>query len=164
MKLAIALLAVIALAAPGQVRAQEFAAPRVNVKLIDDRTGERVKFNLPVTKRTVDRTFLTLAGVSQAFTVADVENSMYALREPGVEEQNSLFFGHHPGRGRYYAVSEAVFALTSYVSYRAKRERDAAVAFGAKPDFTHRMWFIPLLSNSGWHAIGVGFTIARTGR
>ena len=145
------------------MRAQEFANPRVGVKLIDDRTGEHVRLNLPVTRRTADKAFWTWTAVSQAFTIADNENSVYALKLPGTHESNFIY-GRDPGRARYYAIGEAIFALGSCISWRDKRERDAAVAFGARPDRTHRYWWLPQASNIAWHAIGIGITIGRTHR
>ena len=39
--------------------------PRVNVKLIDDTTGARIRLNLPVPHRTADRAYVTWAIVSR---------------------------------------------------------------------------------------------------
>jgi hypothetical protein len=164
-RLALFSIIAIALAAPGRIRAQDIEKPlpRVSVKLIRDSDGKRVTFNLPVPHRTVDRAFVTWAAVSQIATIADVENSIYAGRGSGVYEVNWLY-GSHPSRDRYYAVSQAIWAFGTYVSRRSKRENDAARAFGARPDFTHRMWWLPQFGNAAAHLIGIGFTIARTGR
>jgi hypothetical protein len=133
------------------------------VKLIDDNTGKRVTFNLPVPHPTVDRAFVTWNVISQATTIADGELSVRRGRETGVYETNPIY-GSPVTRGRYYAVSELIYGLTSWASYRSKRESDAARYFGARPDFTHRMWWLPQFGNAAAHLIGIGFTIARTGR
>ena len=137
--------------------------PRVNVKLIDDTTGARIRLNLPVPHRTADRAYTTWAIVSQFATIADNENSLYSIKDNRARELNPLL-GTHPSRGRYYAVGEVFYALTSYASYRSKREADAARAFGARPDFTHRYWWMSMAGNTAVHVVGIALTIRNTGR
>ncbi len=137
--------------------------PRVNVKLIDDTTGARIRLNLPVPHRTADRAYTAWAIVSQFATIADNENSLYAMKDAHVTEINPLL-GSHPSRGRYYAVNEFFYVVTSYASYRAKREADAAIAFGARPDFTHRYWWMSMAGNTAVHVVGTVLTIRNTGR
>lgn len=137
--------------------------PRVNVKLIDDRTGEHVTFNLPVPHRTVDRAYTTWATVSQVSGVIDNETSLYAIKDYRAVELNPLL-GPHPSRGRYYAIDEFFFVVTSYASYRAKREADAAREFGATPDFTHRYWWMSMAANTTVHVVGTVLTLVNTGK
>lgn len=118
--------------------------------------------DIPVRRPTADKKFLASTILSGVLTVADVENSVYALRRNDVREANPLY-GSHPGRGRYYAISMPIFAFTSYMSYRWKRQDDALrdASFGG-----HKWakWWLPETLNSASHLVGIWTTLGSTGR
>jgi len=117
---------------------------------------------LPVTHRTADWRFDALIATSFAVTAGDVENSLAALRKPGVHEVDPLY-GSHPGRARYYAIAMPVTAMCAYYSWRYKREDDALRAAGLPP---HKWvkWWLPGALNTGAHVFGILFTLSATGR
>ncbi len=117
---------------------------------------------LPVTHRTADRGYWATTAVSQALTIADVENSLYALRQPGTGEVNPLL-GSNPTRLRYYAVLEPFTVLMGYLSWRYKREDDALKASGIQ-GHKYVKWWMPNAAISGAHIFGLLVTIEATGR
>lgn len=134
--------------------------PTVRVKLTD---GTKTWYQpLVVPHRTADRAFWLSTGLSLALTVADVENSHYALNKLGTIEANPVF-GQHPGRARYYAICLPIFAVNTYLSYRYKREDDAMAAAGIR-GHKYAKWWVPSLANTVVHAVGVTVTLASTGR
>jgi len=133
--------------------------PTVHVKLYDDQERASL-WVLPVPHRTADKAFWITTAISVASTVADMENTRLVLNTGG-RELNPLY-GAHPDRLRQYSVSGALFALATYVSYRAKRRQDAEIAFGVRPE--HPKWIVSQLANIGTHAFGIAFTIGSTGK
>ena len=136
------------------------SAQTVRVQLTDGHT--KWYEELPVTHRTADHTYLLTTFLSAAVTVADVENSIYALHKQGAVEANGIF-GSHPSRGTYYAITIPVFAANAVFSYRYKRQDDALRAAGY-PGHKYIKWPVPSLLNTIGHAIGLGVTVASTGR
>lgn len=122
--------------------------------------NEHWKELLPVPHETKDRSFWASTVLSVAFTVADVENSVYALRDPSVYEVNPLY-GSHPGRGRYYAISLPIAAVSAYLSYRYKREDDALKHAGIQ-GHKYSKWWIPNAMNMGSHIFGIIYTLTST--
>lgn len=135
--------------------------PTVNVKLTDGTKTWYQEFSVP--GKTADRSFWIVTAISAALTVADVENSINALRKPGAIEINGAFGAPHPGRLRYYGISLPVFAGMTYFSYKYKRE-DAALAYAGLPPHRFVKWWLPSAMNAGMHALGAGITLASTGR
>jgi hypothetical protein len=134
--------------------------PTVRVKLTD---GNRTWYEpLTVPHKTTDGRFLAFLAVSSVLTVADVENSVAALKKPGTSEANGIF-GAHPGRGTYYAITLPMLAGTAYLSYRWKREDDA-LAYAGLPRHKFVKWWLPLAVNTGAHVAGVIATTVGTGR
>lgn len=117
---------------------------------------------LPVPHRTADRAFLLSSAVSLIVTVADVENSIYALRRPGAREANGIF-GSHPNRGIYYGITMPLAAIDIGMGWHYKREDDALRAAGL-PGHKWMKWWIPSLLNTATHAVGIGVTVGSTGR
>lgn len=154
---------------PGKVEPQIDTCPHfpcVKVKMQYDGTDGKYppKFTafLPVPHRTADRAYwLSTAGAVLA-TVADIENSMYALKQPGVQEASPLY-GSHPGRARYYAIAMPVTGFMAYMSWRWKREDDAVRAEGwGQHKWMH--WHFPNDLMTAAHAAGVAITLSATGR
>lgn len=134
--------------------------PTVRVKLTN---GSQTWYqDLPVTRRTADKSFWLSTGLSLALTVADVENSLHALNRPGVSEANPLF-GGHPSRLRYYAIAGPIAALNIGFSWHYKRQDDAMADAGIK-GHKYVKWFTPNLLNTAFHALGLAVTIGSTGR
>lgn len=142
---------------------QPFGTVRTDLFIGKDKTPHHVRLLVP--HRTADRAFWLWTGVSAIFTVADVENTEYVLRDPHVQEQNFLY-GKRPSRARLWSISGPMLALTTWASWRAKRAEDAKIAYGAKPAWTPSWthWWVAPLANAVTHAVGVGVTIANTGR
>ena len=137
-----------------------FAQSTVKVQLTD---GTRKWYQeLPVAHKTADRVFWLDTALSVGMTVADVENSMYALNKPGTSEANWLF-GSRPTRARYYGITMPVTVLSAYLSWRYKREDDALTVAGL-PGHKYSKWWLPNLLNTAGHTLGVGVTLASTGR
>jgi hypothetical protein len=133
--------------------------PTIHVKLYDGQ--ERVSlWVLPVPHRTADKAFWITTVISAATTIADMENTRIVLNHGG-RELNPLY-GPYPGRVRQYAISSGLFALATYVSYKAKRKQDAEIAFGVRPEYPK--WIVSQLANIGTHAFGIAFTIGNTGQ
>lgn len=136
------------------------AQSTVRVQLTD---GSRKWYEpLPVPHKTADKAFWLSTALNVGLTVADAENSLYALRRPGAQESNPLL-GSNPSRGRMYAIMLPAAALTTYFSFRYKREDDALKAAGY-PGHKYMKWWVPNLLNTAGHALGVGVTLASTGR
>ena len=134
--------------------------PTVTVKLTD---GTRAWYQpLVVPHRTADRAYWLSTLVSLGMTVADVENSHYALTRAGTMEANPLF-GSHPSRPVYYGITLPIFAINAAFSYHYKRQDDALAAAGL-PGHRFAKWWLPNLMNTGVHAVGVGVTVGSTGR
>src|SRR5712691_2021905 len=112
------------------------------------------------THRTADKAWWGLNVASWASTVADVENTELVLRHGG-RELNPLY-GPHPSHLRMYAISAPLAGLSTWLSYRWKREDDAdKIKYG----YTARVrWYIAPVINLGAHGFGVGFTLMETGR
>ena len=135
------------------------SAQTVKVQMTD---GARKWYEpLPVPK-THDHKFLILTASSVLANVADVENSLVALRGQHVRELNPLY-GQHPNRLRYYDVSLPITGALAYWSWRWKRE-DAALKFAGYPGHRFMKWWIPEALNIATHGAGLGFTAASTGR
>jgi hypothetical protein len=140
--------------------ASTITGPYINVKLTNhDQTWYEP---LIVPHRTTDRAYWTSTLLSLALTVADVENSRYALAKPGTMEANSIF-GHHPGRATYYGITLPIFMVNAIVSYRYKREDDA-LAYAGIPGHRYSKWWLPNAINTFGHAAGTLVTLASTGR
>ena len=132
----------------------------INVHLTD---GHRTWYQpLPVPHRTAEKAFWLSTLISAGVTVADVENSMYALRRLGTSEANGLF-GSHPRRGVYYGIAAPACALNVLFSYHYKREDDALRAAGL-PGHKCAKWWLPSALNTGAHVVGVAVTLGSTGR
>lgn len=136
------------------------SGPTVRVKLTDGKTTWYERLAVP--EHAIDRQFWMLTGLSLALTIADVENSRFALSRAGTTEANPLF-GSHPSRGRYYAVTLPILAANAYMSYRWRKE-DAALAYSGLPGHRYAKWYLPSLLNSAAHAVGLAVTLASTGR
>ena len=145
------------------VYAQDFPfkpLPTVRVRLTD---GTRKWYEpLPVRRKTADAHFWERTIASQLLTVGDIENSIYALRKPGVEERSPIY-GKHPTRAIYYPISEAVFAWAAWTDYRYTRE-DSALRDAGLPGHRFIKGWLPQALNAGSHAVGIIFTIASTHR
>jgi hypothetical protein len=112
---------------------------------------------------TIDRNFLLLSGASILATVADVENTHYALvHDPHVQEANPFYFSKHPTRARMYEVNTPITALNLIWSYKWKKEDDADRAAG-RPLAKYRWFVLPIILTST-HTLGVTITLASTGR
>ena len=135
--------------------------PTIRVKLIDESTKQKITATLPVPHRTADRDWWLLTLASEAATVADVENTKLCLELPNNYETNPVY-GSHPSRLRLYGISEAIWGVDTYLSWKLKRSEDAAAAFGARRTWP-RWWLLPL-SNIAGHTVGVLATIGNTGR
>jgi hypothetical protein len=132
-----------------------YAAPCVNVEL--QQNHAKWQECLPVPQRTADRSWWALTAVSQAATIADIEVSVHELRQAGAAEANPLF-GPHPGRARYYAVTEPLYALETYWSWRWKREDDGLRAAGYEGHRYLHWWIAPAV-NIASHGVGVSVTL-----
>lgn len=136
------------------------AQSTVKVKLTD---GTRQWYEqLPVPHKTADKAFWVSTLLSVGLTVADAENTKYALGRPGATESNPLF-GKNPSRARMYGIMLPIAGLTSYYSFRYKREDDALKAAGYG-GHKYVKWWLPNLFNTAEHALGVGVTLGFTGR
>lgn len=142
------------------VGAQTAPLETVRIQLTDRATKWYAP--LPVSQTTADKAWWAWFAASNALTVADAENSLYALRTPGATEANP-FFGARPGRARIYAVMLPVTVLCDYMSWRYKREDDALRDAGI-PGHKYVKWWLPQALNAGGHAIGILVTLASTGR
>jgi hypothetical protein len=145
------------------VRAQELPfkpIPTVRVQLTDHVT--KWYEPLRVEQRTADRRWFASVALSGALTVADAENSLYALRLPNVREANPLF-GAHPSRLRYYSIMAPLAVACGYMSYKYKREDDALKAAGI-PGHKFVKWHLVNDLNIAAHVVGVAVTLASTGR
>lgn len=131
---------------------------------LDNRVGRRDKWwvSLPVPHRTADRSFWLSTSTSLLMTVADNENSLVALRRPGVHEIDPLY-GSHPSRARYYAIDIPIAIGAAAFSYHYKRQDDALRAAGM-PGHRFVKWWLPNLLNTGSHAAGVIWTVVKTGQ
>jgi hypothetical protein len=111
--------------------------------------------------KTADRKWWLTNAASWASTVADIENTQYCMRH-GCREGNPLFFSSHPTRLRQYEVMAPIAALTTWLSYKWKREDEADVVH------YHRRaavkWYAPAITNIGVHSFGLAFTFSSTGR
>lgn len=135
--------------------------PTVKVQLFDAQNKKHT-FELPVPHRTADKAFWLWTIGSGLATVADVENTQFCMRDTHCQETNPIFGGPHPSRLRMYSIAGALAGFATYISYRQKREEDAAIAFGATPS-KPRWWFGPAMVG-GSHIFGTIFTLAATGR
>ena len=124
-------------------------------------TGAQWIQYLPVPHKTADRAFWLWTIADVASTVADGENTFYALRKAGVRESNPLL-GSHPTRARYYPLELGLCAFQTYLAYRWKRADDAERAAGFKQ--ARLPWWAPQLAITASHGAGVAFTLAFTGR
>jgi len=114
---------------------------------------------LPVPHRTADKAFWLVTAVSQAATLADDFNTEYALKRPGTSEANPIL----RSTPALFGVTEGLFLVNEAFTYRAKREDDALKAAGIPGHKYAKWWVIPIF-NIAPHAVGVGATIAFTGR
>jgi hypothetical protein len=117
---------------------------------------------LPVRKRTADRAWFVSTALSGILTVADVQNSVYALRGGSVREVNPLL-GSHPSVARYYALCGPVALLTGYVAWRWKRE-DQALADAGLIGHKYAKWHVANDLNSAAHVVGLAVTLLSTHR
>lgn len=134
-------------------------SPSVHVKLYDDQNN-MTRWVLPVPHKTADKAFWITTAVSAVVTVGDLENTQVVLNHGG-RELNPLY-GPHPNRLRQYSIGGAIFALSTYMSYRAKRIQDAEKAFGVRPE--HPKWILGEVTNIGSHVFGIVFTLGATGK
>lgn len=112
---------------------------------------------------TIDKAFILVNGLSLLSTVADVENTHYALvHDPHVQEANPFYFSKHPSRARMYEVNSIFFVPETLLAYKWKREDDADRAAGRQLA-KYRWYAIPLI-NVATHGIGLTITLASTGR
>lgn len=128
--------------------AQEIERPNpqtVKVNLVSDITHERVTYNLPIPHRTADKAWWIATSISQAATIADVETTQrICLSSPSCSLANPLDGGRRPSRAVQYAITESIWGLATWYSYRVKRHDDAAVAFGAKVDRLSHWYYLPI--------------------
>jgi hypothetical protein len=144
-------------------QAQDFPfkpLPTVRVQLTDRVT--KWYEPLPVRRKTADAAWWEWFAASNALTIADTENSVYALKKPGASEANFLF-GAHPGRARYYAVMAPITAACDYLSWKYKREDDALKDAGIQGHKFSKWWLVQAV-NTGAHAVGILVTLGSTGR
>jgi hypothetical protein len=129
--------------------AQEIERPKpqtVKVNLVSDITHEHVSYNLPVPHRTADKAWWIATGLSQAATIADVEATQrICLSSPSCSLANPLDGGRRPSRVVQYGITEGIWGLATWYSYRVKRHDDAAVAFGAKVDKLSHWYYLPIV-------------------
>lgn len=134
----------------------------VRVTLFDDH-NQPSKWVLPLPHRTTDRSFWIAQSISEAATIADVENTQYCIRSsPLGQEMNPIFFSKHPSRVRMYTVTTIINVFAGYMAYREKRKQDAEIAFGVNPGKPR--WFTLPFMVTGSHIFGTAFTLAATGR
>lgn len=118
---------------------------------------------LPVKHKTADRAFWLWQSVSQAATVADVENSIYVLQHCGGCIERNPIFGQHPNRAVYYGITEGIFVAEVPFTFYYKRQDDALKAAGIQGHRYAKWWILPALNTAG-HGVGVGVTVGLTGR
>lgn len=121
--------------------------------------GQSFKVYVRVPHRTADRAFWLMTAVSQAATLADDFNTVYALQRPGTREANPLL----QSRPALFGVTEGLFVVNELFMWRAKREDDAMKAADI-PGHKYMKWWVVPMFNIAPHALGVGVTIAFTGR
>jgi hypothetical protein len=129
----------------------------IDVKLTD---GTRTwKQALIVPHRTADRSFIFMSAISQAATLADDFNTVYALKRQGTSEANPAL----RGKAALFGVTEGLFVVSELFAYRAKREDDA-LAFAGIPGHKYAKWWVIPMLNIAPHVVGVGLTLWFTGR
>ncbi len=92
--------------------------------------------------RTADRNYWLLTGVAVGLTVADIELTQHCLHQGTCHEGNPLV--PTTNRAKLYPLQLGLTAAQSYLAYRLKRKGSKA-------------WWLPQLSLSASHAVGVGF-------
>jgi hypothetical protein len=110
--------------------------------------------------KTADRAWWLVNSASWAISIADVENTQYVMRLGGRE--GNPIYGSHPSRLRAYAISGGIAGLTTYLSYRWKKQDDLDFIQYHKY-YKIRWWSVDLV-NVGAHGFGLAFTFAATGK
>ena len=126
--------------------------------------GEKWWEPLPVRRPTTDRAYLLTTIASGALTVIDIENSVYAIGNCQNAHEANPLYGQCPGRGRYYAIGGAIFAGTSYISWRWKRTDSALKDAGYPPHGGWQNWRVPEIVNGVSHLVGILVTLGSTGK
>ena len=125
------------------------------------RPGQSWSQPLIVKHRAADGSYLAVAITSGLLTVADVENSIYALQNTrGSSELNPLY-GSHPSRGIYYGVGLPVTAAAAWLGWKWKRE-DEALRDAGLPGHGWAKWWLPETLVTASHAVGIFVTLAET--
>ena len=133
--------------------------PKTNVSVqITDGT-KKWNQSLVVPHKTVDKSFVAWSAISQAATLADDFNTIYALQRPGTREANPLL----RSRAALFGVTEGLFVVDEIMAWRYKREDDALKYAGIPGHKYSKWWVVPML-NVGAHGLGVGLTLKFTGR
>jgi hypothetical protein len=114
----------------------------------------------PTKHYTADKAWWLVNLTSWVATVADIENTQAVLRAGG--QEGNPIYGSHPSRLRAYAIAAPLAGLTSWVSYRWKREDDHDKAVLGR--VAKVRWYASPLVNAGTHGFGIAFTLAATGR
>ncbi len=87
--------------------------------------------------------FLLLTGFALAATVADIESTKYAQRDPDAAEVNSWIYGERPQRSLMYGINVPVTAAFTWLAYYWKRR------YARGP--TAWLWRAPLIAVSIGH-------------
>ena len=140
--------------------ASTITGPTVNVKLTN---GTQTWYEpLPVPHRTTDRAYWLHFALTQAATIADIENTRYALGKAGTQEANPIY-GKAPSRLTLYSISEAV-AIGNAIFDRHYKRQDDALAAANIPGHKWSKWWVPTMLNTAAHSVGLLTTLASTGR
>jgi hypothetical protein len=90
-----------------------------------------------------NRTFVFLATVSAAATIADIELTANCLKTVGNCRESNPLLGSDPSRARLYSVNVPIYASQMMLSRMLQRR------------FPQRkLWMVPFLSSTGTHAVG----------
>lgn len=97
--------------------------------------------NKPEVRKAPQKNFWLVAGIDAASTFADA-HATNGAQDRGCVEATPFFGGEHPSPGRVYGTMFGIMAAEQTVSYFLRRSGH------------HKLWLIPMLTNSGMHLEG----------